>query len=204
MIIRPDFYRELLVDRRAELELELDPDRPTGIVMFGGHGSRVMRGISRRLNDTQLILICGHNAALADQLRAMDRAAPRLVIGFTAEIRYYMKLSDFFIGKPGPGSISEAVHQGLPVIVVRNALTMPQERYNSVWIKENNAGIVLDSFKTIHGGVEEMVGRLEEFRRSISYIRNRAVFEIPSILARILQRDRSADREGGRRTALLH
>ena len=44
MIIRPDFYRPSHVDRRAELEkLNLDPDRPTGIVMFGGHGSRVMQ-----------------------------------------------------------------------------------------------------------------------------------------------------------------
>ena len=30
------------------------------------------------------------------------------VVGFTSEIPYYMVLSDFFIGKPGPGSISEA------------------------------------------------------------------------------------------------
>jgi UDP-N-acetylglucosamine:LPS N-acetylglucosamine transferase len=209
MIIRPDFYEESHVDRRAELEkLNLDPDRPTGMVMFGGHGSRVMQAIARRLDDVQLILICGHNAALAQRLRAMSAAAPRVVIGFTSEIRRYMQLSDFLIGKPGPGSISEAVQQGLPVIVVHNMWTMPQERYNSVWIKENNVGIVLDTFKTIRGGVEEMIGRLEEFRRSISHIRNRAVFEIPSILARILQSDqaraRSGDSESARRTALLH
>ncbi len=141
MIIRPDFYRESRVDRRTELQnLGLDPDRPTGLVMFGGHGSRVMRGIARRLDDTQLILICGHNAALAQRLRAMAASAPRLVLGFTSEIRRYMQLSDFFIGKPGPGSISEAVQQGLPVIVVRNTWTMPQERYNTDWVRENNAG----------------------------------------------------------------
>ena len=182
------------VDRRAELKkLNLDPDRPTGIVMFGGHGSRVMQGIARRLDDTQLILICGHNAALAQRLRAMSAAAPRLVIGFTSEIRHYMQLSDFFIGKPGPGSISEAVQQGLPVIVVHNTWTMPQERYNSEWVKENNAGIVLDSFKLVRSGVAEITQRLEEFRASISRIRNRAVFEIPEILERILQVEQPRD-----------
>src|SRR6202020_830508 len=99
MIIRPDFYRDLHVDRRAErIKLGLDPDRPTGIVMFGGHGSKVMRSIAKRLDDTQLILICGHNCTLADELRAMHSAAPRAVIGFTAQIRYFMQLSDFFIG----------------------------------------------------------------------------------------------------------
>jgi 1,2-diacylglycerol 3-beta-galactosyltransferase len=188
MIIRPDFYHPSHVDRRTELKkLNLDPDRPTGIVMFGGHGSRVMQGIARRLDDTQLILICGHNAALAQRLRAMSATAPRLVVGFTSEIRYYMQLSDFFIGKPGPGSISEAVQQGLPVVVVHNTWTMPQERYNSEWVKENNAGIVLDSFKLVRSGVAEITQRLDEFRASISLIRNRAVFEIPEILEHILQ-----------------
>jgi len=203
MIIRPDFYRELQVDRRTEMMRHgLDPDRPTGIVLFGGHGSRAMRGIARRLADTQLILICGHNAPLADRLRAMSGGAPRLVIGFTSEIRYYMKLSDFFVGKPGPGSISEAVHQGLPVIVVRNALTMPQERYNAQWVEENQVGVVLDSFRSVRSGVAQVTSRLHEFRERIGRIENRAVFEIPDLIDAALglgrpARHPAAVREGG-------
>jgi UDP-N-acetylglucosamine:LPS N-acetylglucosamine transferase len=90
--------------------------------MFGGHGSKIMRQIARRLDDTQLILVCGHNAELADELRAMSASAPRAVIGFSAHISHFMQLSDFFIGKPGPGSISEAVQQRLPVIVAPQRL----------------------------------------------------------------------------------
>src|SRR5271168_712807 len=71
MIIRPDFYRDPPPDRAAERrKLQLDPDRPTGIVLFGGHGSKVMGRIAKKLDDTQLILVCGHNHALADELRA--------------------------------------------------------------------------------------------------------------------------------------
>jgi 1,2-diacylglycerol 3-beta-galactosyltransferase len=187
MIINPSFYRDLKLDRRAEmLKLGLDPNRPTGIVMFGGHGSRVMRGIAKRLGDVQLILVCGHNAVLADQLRAMQPAAPRVVLGFTSQISYYMQLSDFFIGKPGPGSISEAIQQGLPVIVVRNAWTMPQERYNSEWVEENGAGVVLDSFKSIRHGVARVTEHADLYRAGVGRIHNRAVFEIPEILERIL------------------
>jgi UDP-N-acetylglucosamine:LPS N-acetylglucosamine transferase len=187
MIINPNFYRDLKLDRRAEmLKLELDPDRPTGMVMFGGHGSRVMRGISKRLDDVQLILACGHNTVLADQLRAKRASAPRLVVGFTSQISHYMQLSDFFIGKPGPGSISEAVQQGLPVIVVRNAWTMPQERYNTEWVEENAVGVVLDSFKAIRAGVAQVADHIDLYRAGVKRIRNRAVFEIPGILERIL------------------
>jgi UDP-N-acetylglucosamine:LPS N-acetylglucosamine transferase len=200
MIIRPEFYQPLKMDRRAERrKLQLDPDRPTGIVMFGGHGSKVMRRIAKRLDDTQLILVCGHNSALADELRTMSARAPRAVIGFSSQIRYFMQLSDFFIGKPGPGSISEAIQQRLPVIVVRNAWTMPQERYNADWVQELNAGIVLDSFKSIDSGVSAITSRLDDYGASVARIQNRAIFEIPDILDGIL---RLSDAESG--TRLFH
>ena len=73
--------------------------------------------------------------------------------GFTSEIPYYMHLSDFFIGKPGPGSISEALAMQLPVIVERNAWTLPQERYNTEWIREKQVGVVLKSFRDIDAGL---------------------------------------------------
>jgi hypothetical protein len=192
MIIRPDFYRDLALDRRAErVKLQLDPDEPTGIVMFGGHGSKAMRRISKRLDDTQLILVCGHNSALADELRAMPSRAPRAVIGFSTQIRYFMQLSDFFIGKPGPGSISEAIQQRLPVIVVRNAWTMLQERYNTEWVEEHNAGLVLDSFASVRGAVSTLNARMHEYRASVARIHNRAIYEIPKILEGILRADRA-------------
>jgi len=193
MIVRPDFYRPSLIDRREALaQLHLDPDRPTGIVLFGGHGSKAMRGIARRLADTQLIMICGHNAALAAQLAAVPARAPRLIVGFTPKIRDFMHLSDFFIGKPGPGCISEAVQQGLPVLVVNNTWTMPQERYNAEWVEENRAGIVLDSFRNVRSTVDEVVARLPEYRASVARIQNHAIFEIPEILEHILHHDRPA------------
>ena len=200
MIIRPDFYQPLRIDRRAERrKLQLDPDRPTGIVLFGGHGSPVMRRIAKRLDDIQLILVCGHNSALADELRAMSSRAPRAVVGFSGQIRYFMQLSDFFIGKPGPGSISEALQQRLPVIVVRNAWTMPQERYNAQWVQENGVGIVLDSFNAIDGGVSVLSSGLEAFRARVGRIQNRAVFEIPGILEGILRlSDAGSDRRRSR------
>ena len=61
---------------------------------------------------------------------SMDRRIPKWIEGFTREVPFYMELSDFFIGKPGPGSVSEALVRRLPVIVQRSAWTMAHERYN--------------------------------------------------------------------------
>jgi UDP-N-acetylglucosamine:LPS N-acetylglucosamine transferase len=103
-------------------------------------------------------------------------------------MRHYMQLADFFIGKPGPGSISEAVQQGLPVIVVRNAWTMPQERYNADWIEEQQVGLVLESFKSIRSGVEHLTAHSDAYRANVRRIHNRAVFEIPDIIENLLSR----------------
>src|SRR5262249_54480690 len=72
MIMRPNFYQPVAVDRRAErARLGLDPERPTGLVLFGGQGSKVMLEIAERLDDTQLILICGRNQKLVKQLKSL-------------------------------------------------------------------------------------------------------------------------------------
>lgn len=189
MIIRPEFYAPKTVDRAGERTRHgLDPERPTGLVLFGGHGSKAMLGIAQRLAETtQLILICGHNKALAARLRELPTKAPRLVVEFTPDIPRYMHLADFFIGKPGPGSISEAVQAGLPVIVVDNAWTMPQERYNAEWVRENGVGVVHGSFRTIDRAVEQLLADMDEFKARVQRIENRALFEVPGILERILQ-----------------
>jgi len=194
MILKPKFYERSTVDRVAERQkLGLDPDCPTGIVLFGGHGSQVMVDITRKLNEAgsgvQLILICGHNQKLADELKNLKTVKPKLIVGFAKNVEYYMALADFFIGKPGPGSISEALQFHLPVIVECNSKTLPQERYNAEWVTENGYGIVVPSFKQIAPAVLRLLepATFGEFRRKAGEYANRALFEVPAILEKCAQ-----------------
>jgi hypothetical protein len=193
MILRPDFYLEDL-SNPAELrkEMGLRADLATAIVLFGGHGSKVMYDITERLEAAglplQLVLICGRNEQLAAKLRARVWKVPVHIIGFTKEMHKLMRAADFLIGKPGPGSIAEAMVRRLPVLIECNAWTMPQERYNAEWVKEKGVGIVLKSFKDVAEGAKQMLepGTLVEFRKNVAAQENRAVFEIPEILAGLL------------------
>ncbi|MBS1854188.1 MAG: galactosyldiacylglycerol synthase [Acidobacteria bacterium] len=193
MILNPRFYQIAPFsdsERAAErARLGLDPAQPTGLVMFGGEGSNVMLDIVRRLERRQLIAICGKNEKLRARLAALTRHAPLFVEGFTREVPRYMQLADYFIGKPGPGSISEAIAMHLPVIVERNAWTLPQERYNAEWVRENEVGVVLGNFRGIARAVEELLApeTFRRFREAAARMNNRAVFEIPGILERIAQ-----------------
>src|SRR6202162_1955362 len=193
MILHPRFYETISVDRAAERKkLGLNPDLPTGIVLFGGYGTWKMLEIVRQINRSalqmQLILICGRNEKLAQALRKEPTRIPIHVEGFTTQIPYFMTLSDFFIGKPGPGSISEALSKHLPVIIDCNAWTLPQERYNAQWVREKEVGIVVRSHRQVAGAVAELLkpSELTQFRARAAAIANRALFEFPAIFEKIL------------------
>lgn len=193
MILRPDFYVEDNSDPMAlRREMGLREALPTAIVLFGGHGSKVMYEITEKLDAAdlplQLILICGRNEELAAKLRARQWKIPTHVIGFTKEVHKLMRAADFLIGKPGPGSIAEAMVRKLPVLIECNAWTLPQERYNAEWVKEKGVGIVLKSFEDVAEGVKRMLdpGTLAEFRTNVAAQHNCAVFEIPEFLATLL------------------
>jgi 1,2-diacylglycerol 3-beta-galactosyltransferase len=194
MILNPIFY-EPVPDRQPSdiAALGLDPALPTAMMIFGGEGSATMLTIARLLDVSglrvQLIAVCGKNAGLETSMRAASRRIPMYVTGFTPDVARLMGLSDFFIGKAGPASISEAVAMELPVIIERNHWTLPQERYNADWVQERGFGISVRSFRRgIVQATTEMLDpdRRRRFAERVTAYRNRAVFEIPEILERIM------------------
>jgi 1,2-diacylglycerol 3-beta-galactosyltransferase len=63
-------------------------------------------------------------------------------------------------------------------------------------VRSRGAGLVLRNFREIHQAVRELLDGLAEYRANVAKIENRAVFEIPEILARLLG-------NGGRATSPL-
>jgi 1,2-diacylglycerol 3-beta-galactosyltransferase len=191
MILRPAFHEPAAGDRSAERAAHgLPADGLVGAVMFGGHGSAEMLEVARALPDVPLILLCGHNERLARRLRALPAnvhaKAPRVVVGFTAEVPRWLRLADFFVGKPGPGSLSEAVACGLPVVVTRNRRTMPQERYNTVWVEEQGVGVVIRRLAELPQAVQTVAARRAHFAAAVARQRNRAVLEVTELIAGLL------------------
>jgi len=200
MILDPRFYDGCPARVPADLAaLGLDPALPTAMLMFGGQGSKAMVPIAKRLDDSglrlQLIAVCGRNERLEATMRATSFRMPAHVTGFTRDVARLMRLSDFFIGKAGPGCISEAIATGLPVIIERNHRTLPQERYNAEWVEECGYGIPVRSLKRdVVAAAAAMLDpqRRTEFAERVGAYRNRAVFEVPRIIEQIL-RPGSAD-----------
>ena len=188
MILRPSFYREADDLDITRENLGLDTVKPTAIIMFGGNGSTHSAAIAANLRamGVQSIVMCGKSTGLLDRLKGIPGCRP---VGFTDKVASYMRAADFFVGKPGPGSMSEALHMGLPVIVENNARTLIQERYNIVWAEEKEVGVSLRNFSDIGLAVRFFLRdhRLEHYRRNALNLNNRAVFEIPAMLEGLMQ-----------------
>lgn len=195
IIIHSRFYEPINVDRQIERQrLGLEPNLTTGLIMFGGYGSKEMIKIAERLEESslkfQIIFICGRNEKLARDLRNSQSRLPNFVETFTSQIPYYMHLSDFFIGKPGNVCISEAIARNLPVITECNNLTLFQERAITQWVTDNKFGIVVDNFCNINGAVAELI-QPENFacyQANVKSYDNQAVFEVVDILERFLEK----------------
>lgn len=194
MVIRPSFYAPAPTSAcraRARQALGLDPDRLTGVVMYGAHGSAAMLDIARVLPDTQLLLMCGHNESLAGQLNSLRRLAPLATVGYTRDVAGKMQMADFFIGKPGPGCLSEAIRLGLPVLTFHNGSTMPQERFNAQWVREVGVGHALASVRQLPEGLRSLQQDWGTYMSRTRMQNNRAVFEVPEILDALLRSQRA-------------
>ncbi len=208
MILHPRFHQarraEGAIDRaEGRIRLGLRPDLPTGLVLFGGIGSndtiQVVRALNRADSGVQLIVLCGRHQASLSAFQAMEAAIPMHIEGFTKEVPYFMGLADFFIGKPGPGSISEALAMGLPVIVECNTRTMVHEVYNAEWVREQQAGLVVESFDRIGEAVHELLKPdcYQRLKTNVAGLRNTAVYDAVRWLDYILERYGIPDKHSG-------
>lgn len=131
LLMRPKFWsKSALSKEKAREQLGWSKNLKTALLMGGGDGVGGMDSIATSLaeklnsldNTSQLVVICGHNNQLYDQLTAKltSRRFPRLSVkveGFVHNIDCYMSASDCLITKAGPGTIVEAMTRGLPLIL---------------------------------------------------------------------------------------
>ena len=196
MVLHPRFYRAGGPEARgrARAELALGDGDFAVTLLFGGKGSPEVAPLAQGLLEAEpsfrVIAICGENPALFEQLAPLEaRAGGRLLrLGFTERVAEILAASDLLVTKPGPGSLSEAFHRHVPVVVTRNVHTIPQERFNTEFVRDRGLGLVVPHWRRIPAAVlglfRDAAGRAAMRDRIDALPPNRAVFEVIDVIAR--------------------
>jgi len=123
-------------------KLGLDPDLTAVLLVGGGEGMgkvfQIARNIAEANLPVQLLIVTGRNPSLRRRLERVDWEVPTKVFGFVENMPELMAASDVIVTKAGPGTITEAITCGLPMII--SGAVPYQEDLNIAYVVENGVG----------------------------------------------------------------
>lgn len=145
-------------------------DLPMVLLIGGGEGMGPLKKIARAIAEADLkvglAIITGRNHQLRQRLEAYPWARDVHIYGFMRNMPEMMAAADILITKAGPGTISEALNAGLPMILYSR---LPgQEDGNVSYVVDEGAGVWAPQ-------VEQVLSSLETW------------LESPDLLARASQ-----------------
>ena len=148
--IRPKFWKRKSSNAKYSFRkgLGLSKKDRTVLLMGGGDGvgglEKIATEVANRLGQSskssQVVVICGNNQKIQNYLNAKvwPKNVKMHIKGFCNNIDEYMAASDCLVTKAGPGTIAEAMTNGLPMIL--SSFLPGQEAGNVPYVVDGGFG----------------------------------------------------------------
>lgn len=135
--------------------LGLDPKPLTLLLATGGRGSGRLEGLVDDLEllglEGQVLVACGRNGDLRARLDRRERGALKVLpLDFTRDLPLYLRAADLALGKPGPGSLFEAVAAATPLVLDAQR-ARPHEVPNAVLAERHGLAVVVRRRRDLPG-----------------------------------------------------
>jgi len=180
--------------RRDKSELKkklgLAPDQPAVLLVGGGEGMgkvfRIARAIAEARLPAQLLVVTGRNPSLRRRLERVNWEIPTRIFGFVDNMPELMAASEVIITKAGPGTITEAITCGLPIII--SGAIPYQEDLNIAYVVENGAGQVAEDpeeiARLLHEWLQPGNGELRRMAKNAARLaKPQATLEVARLIA---------------------
>lgn len=176
-------------DRAALRErLGWPTDLPVIMLTGGGDGmgplKRTALSIASSGLEAALVIVAGRNQGLKTSLEAQRWSAPTFVYGFVREMPEFMRAADILVTKAGPGTISEALNAGLPMVLYSR---LPgQEDGNVEFVVSEGVGVWAPNPILIVSALKDWIEHPENRRAAAEACRRLARPEAARQIAHIL------------------
>ncbi|MDO4286499.1 MAG: glycosyltransferase [Eubacteriales bacterium] len=138
-----DCFRQKHDQLEMRQTLGLDKTMPTVLIMSGGMGfgdlPDYIASIEKLPFDVQMMVICGSNEKLYQQISALKTKNPIKLFGYVENVDEIMDAADCLLSKPGGITTSESLAKGLPMLMI-NPLPGVEDR-NVEFLQANGAAI---------------------------------------------------------------
>ena len=185
-------FTEPLGDRAAlRRQLGWPEHLPVALLMGGGDGLGPVFSLAKSIAHAGLPLalavVAGRNERLQRRLEAQHWPVPTYMYGFTRDMPQFMAASDVLLTKAGPGTLCEAFHVGLPVILYH---CIPgQEEGNVRHVVNGGAGVwaphVGQAVEALTHMIEDPQARCRMSAASLSLARPGAARQIADVVAQL-------------------
>ncbi len=160
--IRVDFF-EKKNKEQIRKDFNIPSDKNVVMILMGAAGSkasyRYVRRIAKMNKPLHLLICVGRDEKTKKKIEKL-KMNPNIscsVIGFTQRISDLMSVSDLFITKPGPNSITEAMQMNLPMAIDKTSNTLFWEKLNIAFAVKNGFGVIVKRYKNIPRIIQNMV-----------------------------------------------
>ena len=135
-------------------------DKKTVLLSAGAFGvstdfSKLIGKILLKNNDTQVVVICGKNRELKNELEMNYAEQERVkILGYTENMREWMQTADVLITKAGGVTVSEALASNVPLILFN---PVPgQEMENAIYFRKNGMAKISKNLEDVLDCLEEL------------------------------------------------
>lgn len=115
-------FAETTAKEEARAALGIPCDKKCVLVMCGsmgyGNPAKLVKRLDASQEEFRLLVVCGHNKRGYHKVQKLKTRHEKAVYGFTDQVRLLMDSADCLVSKPGGLSVSEALSQGKPLIIV--------------------------------------------------------------------------------------
>jgi UDP-N-acetylglucosamine:LPS N-acetylglucosamine transferase len=145
------------------------------------------RELARSGLPIQVIAVCGRNERLKVRMEKLASRVemPIKVFGFTDQMHNLMDAADVLVGKPGPGTIAEAIAKELPLLIDALREPMTQEAGNLEMVVRQGLGEKITRDRPLADLVRQYMENADLYTRTQNNLRraknDRAIEELIEI-----------------------